>query len=70
MFLQLIAVYPVGSKVITNNGEMGIVMKQNLHFPERPVLRIMEDKYGQPMMKEKIVDLIKETTVVIQEVIK
>jgi hypothetical protein len=30
----------------------------------------MEDKFGQPMMKEKIVDLIKETTVVIQEVIK
>jgi HD-GYP domain-containing protein (c-di-GMP phosphodiesterase class II) len=70
MFLQLIAVYPVGTKVKTNQGEMGLVMKQNLHFPERPVLRIMEDKFGQPMRKEKIVDLIKETTVVIQEVIK
>jgi HD-GYP domain-containing protein (c-di-GMP phosphodiesterase class II) len=70
MFLQLIAVYPVGTKVKTNQGEKGLVMKQNLHFPERPVLRIMEDKFGQPMMKEKIVDLIKETTVVIQEVIK
>jgi HD-GYP domain-containing protein (c-di-GMP phosphodiesterase class II) len=70
MFLQLIAVYPVGSKVITNKGEMGIVMKQNLHFPERPIIKIMKDRFGQPIRTEKIVDLIKETTVVIQEVIK
>ncbi len=69
-FLQLIAVYPVGSRVKTNQGEVGIVMRQNLHFPERPVLRIVEDKFGQVMMKEKFVDLIKDTTVVIQTVIK
>lgn len=69
-FLQLIAVYPVGSKVKTNQGEVGIVMRQNPHFPERPVLRIVEDKYGQVMQKEKFVDLIKDTTVVIQTVIK
>lgn len=69
-FLQLIAVYPVGSKVKTNQGEVGIVMRQNFHFPERPVLRIIEDKYGQVMHKEKFVDLIKDTTVVIQTVIK
>lgn len=69
-FLQLIAVYPVGSKVKTNQGEVGIVMRQNPHFPERPVLRIVEDKYGQVMQREKFVDLIKDTTVVIQTVIK
>ncbi len=32
-FLQLIAVYPFGSKVRTNRGELGIVMRQNPHFP-------------------------------------
>lgn len=69
-FLQLIAVYPFGSKVRTNRGEVGIVMRQNPHFPERPVLRIVEDKYGQAIHAELIVDLIKDTTVVIQEVIK
>ena len=69
-FLQLIAVYPFGSKVKTNRGEVGIVMRQNPHFPERPVLRIVEDKYGQAIHAELIVDLIKDTTVVIQEVIK
>lgn len=69
-FLQLIAVYPVGSKVKTNEGEMAVVMKQNPRFPERPVLRVINDKYGQPINKEKIIDLIEETKVVIQEVIK
>ena len=69
-FLQLIAVYPFGSKVRTNRGEVGIVMRQNPHFPERPILRIVEDKYGQAIHAELIVDLIKDTTVVIQEVIK
>lgn len=69
-FLQLIAVYPVGSRVKTNRGELGIVMRQNPHFPERPVLRIIEDKYGQAIHTEIIVDLIKDTSVVIQQVVK
>lgn len=69
-FLQLIAVYPVGSKVRTNQGELAIVIKQNPHFPERPVLRVMQDKYGQPIMTEKRLDLLKDINVVIQEVLK
>lgn len=69
-FLQLIAVYPVGSKVKTNENELAVVMRQNAHFPERPVLRVIEDKYGQPIKKEKIIDLVKNTSVVIQEVVK
>ena len=69
-FLQLIAVYPVGSKVKTNENELAVVMRQNAHFPERPVLRVIEDKYGQPIKEEKIIDLVKNTSVVIQEVVK
>lgn len=69
-FLQLIAVYPVGSKVKTNQGETGIVMKQNQHFPERPVIRITYDRFGQAIQGEKVINLIKDTAVVIQEVIK
>lgn len=69
-FLQLIAVYPVGSKVKTNKGETAIVMRQNLHFPERPILRVTADKFGQPVRQEKVIDLIKDTSVVIQEVLK
>lgn len=69
-FLQLIAVYPVGSRVKTSDGEVGIVMRQNARFPERPVLRIVEDRFGQVMQAEKFLDLVKNTRVVIQNVIK
>ena len=69
-FLQLIAVYPVGSRVKTSDGEVGIVMRQNARFPERPVLRIVEDCFGQVMQVEKFLDLVKDTKVVIQNVIK
>lgn len=69
-FLHLIAVYPVGSRVKTNQGETGIVMRQNPNFPERPVLRIVNDRFGQTLINEKIVDLVKDTTVVIQSVVK
>lgn len=69
-FLQLIAVYPAGSKVKTNEGERAIVLRQNAHFPERPILRITHDRFGQVIQGEKVVDLIKNTRVVIQEVIK
>ena len=69
-FLQLIAVYPVGSRVKTSDGEVGIVMRQNARFPERPVLRIVEDRFGQVMQVEKFLDLVKDTKVVIQNVIK
>lgn len=69
-FLQMIAVYPVGSKVMTNTGEKAVVVRQNNHFPERPVLRVLENKFGQPVVEEKLIDLIKDTSVVIQTVLK
>lgn len=69
-FLQMIAVYPVGSKVLTNTGIKAVVIRQNNHFPERPVLRVLEDKYGQAVTNEQIIDLIKDTRVVIQSVLK
>lgn len=69
-FLQMIAVYPVGSNVITNKGYKAVVVRQNNHFPERPVLRMLEDENGQTVTEEIIIDLIKDTSVVIQKVLK
>lgn len=69
-FLQMIAVYPVGSKVMTNTGVKAVVIRQNNHFPERPVLRVLEDRFGQTVMEEIVIDLIKDTSVVIQTVLK
>lgn len=67
--LQFIAVYPVGSQVITNTGELAIVIKQNNQFPERPVLRVIKDKDGVLIKDVLIYDMIKMHSVFIDKVI-
>jgi len=66
-FLNCIATYPIGSIVITNENEIGVVIRQNRQFPDRPVLKILKDKYGN--IKERIVvkDLLQENTVFIEK---
>ncbi|MFV0343038.1 MAG: HD-GYP domain-containing protein [Anaerocolumna sp.] len=46
-FIDSVAAYPNGTIVITNEGEKGIVMKQNSKCPTRPVLRMLEDGNGK-----------------------
>lgn len=58
-FLNFIAVYPAGSRVLTNEGEQAIVVRQNKEFPDRPVLRIIADKYGKRVEQELLKDLVK-----------
>lgn len=58
-FLNFIAVYPAGSRVLTSEGEQAIVVRQNKEFPDRPVLRIIADKYGKRVEQELLKDLVK-----------
>lgn len=65
-FLALIAVYPVGSYVKTNEGETGVVLRQNKEFPDRPVIRIIKDKDNNPVKSIIIKDLLRITTLFIE----
>ncbi|MCT4545055.1 MAG: HD-GYP domain-containing protein [Vallitalea sp.] len=47
IFIKYIAVYPSGMGIITNEGQKGIVLKQNNGFPTRPIIRILEDEKGK-----------------------
>lgn len=67
ILLDFIALYPNGTKVKTNEGEIGIVMRQNSTFKERPVLSIIKDKFGNNINKEK--DLLKHLNIFIESVI-
>ena len=69
VLLDFTAVYPAGSLVLLNTGEIGVVVKQNKQFPERPVLRIVKDKDGRTVDDEKIYDLLDERTAYIEKVI-
>ncbi len=66
VFLQFTAVYPVGTKVLTNEGEIGTVIRQNKDFPDRPVLRIIADKSGKE--KDETKDLVKVNHIFIEKV--
>lgn len=68
-FLKIIAAYPTGSKVLLNTGEVAVVTGQNKGFPERPFLRIEEDQFRKPLFKEKVIDLLKENSIFIEDVL-
>ena len=60
-FFELIAIYPVGSKVRLSNGLEAVVISQNKGFPERPVLKNIQTN--------DIIDLIKTHNIIINELI-
>ncbi|MBO5094032.1 MAG: HD domain-containing protein [Lachnospiraceae bacterium] len=68
-FLKIIAAYPTGSQVLLNTGEIAVVTGQNKGFPERPLLRIVKDQYKMPLFKEKAIDLLKENSIFIEDVL-
>ena len=46
--LESVAVYPVGINVITSEGEMGVVVRQNHKFTDRPVIKMLKHADGSP----------------------
>ena len=70
VLLDFTAVYPSGSVIVTNNGDIAVVIKQNKGFPERPIIQITRDKFGNPIEEENIIDLIKVNNVFIDSVLE
>lgn len=66
-FSASVARYPNGISVITNQGDTGIVVRQNVNFPTRPVIRILRDKYGQTLEKPVEKNLLEELSLFIEE---
>jgi len=69
IFLNFTAVYPVGTRVLTSEGEIGIVVGQNKDFQDRPILRIIQTGDGRKVKKEMIKDLVKVQNLFIEKVI-
>ncbi|TDO94341.1 HD-GYP domain-containing protein (c-di-GMP phosphodiesterase class II) [Halanaerobium saccharolyticum] len=66
-FLPQVSFYPNGSEVILSSGHRAVVKDQNVGFPTRPVLRLIEDDEGNELDKE--LDLLKHMNIVITKVI-
>ncbi len=70
LFSTNIAVYPLGSTVRLNTGEKGVVIRIPKNYPTRPVIKVLCDSTGNLHQEEfPEVDLLKELTVFIDEVL-
>lgn len=67
--LSFTAVYPAGSHVITNSGELAVVVAQNKDFQDRPIIKIIKDKNGIKVNEERFIDMVKVLNVVIDKVL-
>ncbi len=67
-FLEYIAAYPVGTTIITNKGDEAVVIEQNEHLTDRPKIKLIADKNGKEYKEEKLIDLIENTDIYIENV--
>lgn len=68
VFQKSIAAYPNGTIVGTNNGERGIILRQNNNFPTRPVIKIIGYTNGTMLDIYYEKDLTKHLTTFIQTI--
>jgi HD-GYP domain-containing protein (c-di-GMP phosphodiesterase class II) len=59
-FIQCIGVFPVGSVVELNSGEVAIVIAQNMVRRMQPRIMVVKDAQGNRLMPYKMLDLMKE----------
>jgi HD-GYP domain-containing protein (c-di-GMP phosphodiesterase class II) len=56
-FIRCIGVFPVGSVVELNSGEVGIVISQNVAKRLQPRVMVVRDIQGNPIRPQKLIDL-------------
>src|SRR6267378_252334 len=59
-FIRCIGIFPVGSLVELNTGEVGVVIAQNLSKRLLPRVMVIRDAEGHPMVPHKLLDLARE----------
>jgi HD-GYP domain-containing protein (c-di-GMP phosphodiesterase class II) len=59
-FIQCIGIYPVGSAVELNSGELGLVIAQNLVRRLQPRVMVVLDRNGAMLREQRVLDLIRE----------
>jgi HD-GYP domain-containing protein (c-di-GMP phosphodiesterase class II) len=68
-FIEHITIYPPGTCVLLNTGEKAIVVDVNKRYPNRPIIRILIDREGQVPKEPIEIDLTKNNTLLIDEII-
>lgn len=68
-FREAFAIYPLGCCVRLSNGVEGFVIKQNIGFPDRPVLRIIDNSKIESSAQTYELNLLEHVNIVIKEVV-
>ena len=69
VFLDQVASYPLGSVVRLSSGDVGVVTRVNVGTADRPEIRILMNKQGELLDREREVDLTKELTLFVKAVL-
>lgn len=67
LFLESVAAYPIGTTVVTNEGDTAVVVRQNYKFPTRPIIRLLKNKEGVEYTTTEERDLTKYLTLFIMD---
>lgn len=70
LFMESVAAYPVGTTVITNEGDTAVVLRQNYKFPTRPVIQLLTNSEGVAYQPGEKRDLMKNLTLMIVDSIE
>jgi hypothetical protein len=71
IFLENVALFPVGTMVLLDSVETGVVTAVYPGLQARPVVKVVFDQFGQQLPDQnKIIDLTKELTRFIVKVFK
>ena len=68
-FIKCMGIYPVGSVVKLKTGKLALVIESNIEIPLRPVVKIIYSTTGQHYLDVKIVDLARNFTEEIENVV-
>lgn len=70
VFIKNITLYPLGSLVRLTTGEVGIISNVRHNKGPRPIVTVFFNRFNKPLSDPHIVDLGKERTVFISEVLE
>ena len=70
LFIRSVAPYPTGTLVSLNSGELGMVLRQNVETPTRPLIRIVEQKENGEWIRKEEKDLSEELALFIVDTIE
>ncbi len=69
LFIEQLSIYPLGTTVRLNTGEIGVVSQLNRQYPLRPILRVPQEGVSGDVRLSKTVDMRAETSLHIVEVV-